>query len=161
MVDGVIHLPCQECIHAAIDVDAGEGVTAAAEDGALDGAAVHGDVDIARHTAVGMVGVEEVTAAAEDVAIPSGDTFIADVGSRVDGDRGAAQDVAVGAAAEDGTPNLAAADGDKSTINVGIFFSQPIRIVGEALATAEDVGVQAGVVQRSNLAAADGDRSIA
>ena len=62
-------------------VHAGEGHTATAEDRALYGAAIHIDGDIARHTTVGVVGVKEVTTAAEDVAVPSGETIVADIGS--------------------------------------------------------------------------------
>ena len=40
-----------------VDVHAGEGKTATTKEGAQNGTAIHGDIDVTRHTAIGVVGV--------------------------------------------------------------------------------------------------------
>ena len=62
----------------AIDIDAREGQTATAVDGALDAAAIHGDTGIASHTTAGgiedefllVVKISATFTATEDIAIP-------------------------------------------------------------------------------------------
>ena len=162
VVFGIVHMATrfsEERI--AVNIHASEGQAATTEDGALDGTAVHGDADVARHATVGMVGVEEVATAAEDVAVPSGEAVIADVGTFVDIDFGVAKHVGIGAAAKDGTPNLATADGDFGIVDVGKCLAQLIRVFREALAAAKHVSVQARVVERADGAAANDDLGIA
>ena len=153
----------------AIDVDTGECHTAAAEDGALEGAAVHEDADIALHTAVGVVGVEVVTSATEDVAVVGGGALCAD-DAAVDHDADAVEDVAIGAAAEEGTPDAAThgggvpvgglsgwlpeafgeGHGEVRLIDVTEGLAILYRVGADTAAGSVDVGVVAVVVERSD-----------
>ena len=80
----------------------------------------------------------------------------------MDFNRGAAQYVAVGAAAIDGAVDMAACDGNKGAVDIAVGLAQFLRIVMEAFAAAKHISVQAGVIQRANDGiAADIDRGVA
>ena len=133
VVDGVVVVARNKRGVCAIDVDTGEGSTSAAEEGAEDGAARHGEVGVAAHTATGDIdGVggwvvgschhARTAATAEDVAVVVVEAVVADVGAGKDVDPCVANDMAVLSAAIDVAIDLAAKDVDMGVVDVVVVL---------------------------------------